>query len=123
MKSSKRAHTVDQLLSSEVEQDDEYVIIKLLNSEEEYKMISFSSNDELSENQKMSSSVIVNEFYSEIWSMKKEYSLKLWNAAYENILETLQEKTKFIAYKERISLLWCQITLMNQKIMKIVKFQ
>ena len=89
MKSSKEAHTVDQLLSSEVEQDDEYVIMKLFNSEEEYKMISFSSDDELSENQKMSSLVTTNKFYSEIQSMEKEYSSELWNAAYENILETL----------------------------------
>ena len=123
MKSSKRAHTVNWLLSSEVEQDNKYVIMKSSNSEEEYKMISFSSDDELSENQKTSSSVTVNKFYSEIWSIEKEYSPELWNAAYKNILETLQEKTKFIAYEERISLLQHQIILMNQEIIKICKFQ
>ena len=79
--------------------------MKSSNSKKEYEMISFSSDDKLSENQKTSSSVTANEFYSEIQSMKKEYSLKLQNAAYENILETLQEKTKFIVYEERISLL------------------
>ena len=55
--------------------------------------------------------------------MKKEYSPELWNAAYKNILGTLQEETKFIAYEERISLLQCQITLIDQEIMKTVKFQ
>ena len=64
--SSKRAHMVNQSLSSEVGQDDEYIIMKSFNSKEEYEMISFSSDDELSENQKTSSSVTVNEFYSEI---------------------------------------------------------
>ena len=123
VKSSKRAHTVDWLLSLKVEQDDEYMIMKLSNSKEEYEVISFSSDDELLKNQKTSLSVIVNKFYSKIQSMKKEYLPELWNAAYENILETLQEKTKFIAYEERISLLQHQITLINQKIMKTVKFQ
>ena len=89
VKSSKEAHTVSQLLSSEVGQNNEYIIMKSFNSEEEYEVISFSSDDELSEDQKMSSSVTANKFYSKIQSMEKEYSLKLWNAAYENILETL----------------------------------
>ena len=122
MKSDKKAYTVSQSLSLKVEQDDEYVIIKLFNSKEEYEMILFSSNDELSEDQKMSLSAIINKFYSKIWLIKKEYSSELWNTAYENILETLQEETKFIAYEERISLLWHQIILIDQKIMKIVKF-
>ena len=41
---------VNQLLLLKVEQDNEYIIIKSLNSDEEYKMILFSSDDELSEN-------------------------------------------------------------------------
>ena len=53
------------------------MIIKSLNSKEEYKVISFSSDDELSENQKTSSSAIVNKFYSEIQSIEKEYSSEL----------------------------------------------
>ena len=65
------------MLSSKVEQDNEYIVIESLNSDEEYKMISFSSNDKLSENQKTSLSVIVNKFYSEIWLMKKKYSSEL----------------------------------------------
>ena len=52
-------------------------------------MISSSSNDDLSENQKTSSSAIINKFYFKIQSMKKEYLSELWNATYENILETL----------------------------------
>ena len=50
MKSKKEAYTVSQSLSSEVEQDDKYVIIKLLNSDKEYEMISFSSDDKLFKN-------------------------------------------------------------------------
>ena len=57
---------ISQSLSSEVEQDNEYIIIKLLNSDEEYKKILFSSDDKLSENQKTSSSAIVNKLYSKI---------------------------------------------------------
>ena len=59
-------YTVNWLLSSEVRQDDEYIVIKSSNSDEDYEMILFSSDDELSENQKISSSVTVNKFYSEI---------------------------------------------------------
>ena len=77
------------MLSSEVEQDDEYKVMKSLNSDEEYEMISFSVNDELSEDQKTSLSATINEFYSEIWSMEKEYPSELWNVTYKNILETL----------------------------------
>ena len=66
MKSKKEAYTVSQLLSSKVEQDDEYIIIKLLNSDKEYEVILFSSNDELFKNQKMSSSATINEFYLKI---------------------------------------------------------
>ena len=66
MKSKEEAYTVSQSLSSKVEQDDEYIIMKLSNSDKEYEMISFSSDDELSENQKMSSSVTINKFYSKI---------------------------------------------------------
>ena len=114
---------ISQLLSSEVEQDNEYIVMKLSNSNEEYEMISFSSNDDLSENQKMSSPVTVNKFYLKIQSMKKEYLPELWNAAYENILETLQEKVTSIEYKKRITLLRQQIIFMNQEIMKTCKFQ
>ena len=64
VKSSKEAHIVDWLLSLKVGQDDEYVIMKSFNSEEEYEMILFSSNGELFKDQKTSPSV--NEFYSEI---------------------------------------------------------
>ena len=77
------------MLSSEVEQDDEYKVMKSLNSDEEYKMILFSVNNELSEDQKTSSSVTINKFYLKIQSMKKKYLSELWNTAYENILETL----------------------------------
>ena len=62
----KEAYTIDQLLSLKVEQDDEYKVIKSSNSNEEYKIISFSINDELSENQKTSSSVTINKFYLKI---------------------------------------------------------
>ena len=79
--------------------------MKSSNSDEEYKIILFSSNNNLYKNQKMSSSVTVNKFYFKIWSMKKEYSSELWNAAYENILETLQEKVTSIEYEKRITLL------------------
>ena len=50
MKSKKKAYTVSWSLSSEVEQDDEYIIIKLSNSDKEYEMILFSNDDELFEN-------------------------------------------------------------------------
>ena len=65
------------MLSSEVGQEDEYVIMKSFNSEEEYEMVSSSSDGELLKNQKMSSPVTVNEFYPKIWSMEKEYSSEL----------------------------------------------
>ena len=55
--------------------------------------------------------------------MEKEYSSELWNTAYKNILETLQKKVTSIEYEKRIALLWWQIILMNQKIMKTCKFQ
>ena len=58
-------------------QDNKYIVIKLLNSNEKYEMISFNINDELSENQKTSLSVTVNKFYSEIQLMKKKYSSEL----------------------------------------------
>ena len=123
VKSKREAYTVDQLLSLKVKQDNKYKVIKLSNSNKEYEMISFSVNDELSKNQKTSSSAIINKFYSEIQSMKKKYLSELWNAAYENILETLQKKVTSIEYEKRIALLWWQIILMNQKIMKTCKFQ
>ena len=116
-------YTVSWLLSSEVEQDDKYVVMKSSNSDEKYEMILFSSDDELSEKQKMSSLATVNEFYSEIWSMKKKYLPELWNAAYKNILETLQKKVTSIEYEKRITLLWQQITFIDQEIMKTCKFQ
>ena len=47
---SEKMYTVNQLLSSEVKQDDKYIVIKLLNRNEEYKIVSFSSNNKLSEN-------------------------------------------------------------------------
>ena len=97
--------------------------MKLSNSNEEYKMISFSVNNELLKDQKTSSLATINKFYLKIWSMEKEYSSELWNITYENILETLQKKVTSIEYKKRIALLWQQITLMNQKIMKTCKFQ
>ena len=40
--------------------------MKSLNSNEEYKIISFSSDDKLLKNQKTSLLAIVNKFYSEI---------------------------------------------------------
>ena len=123
VESKKETYTVSWSLSPEVEQDDEYKVMKSSNSDEEYEVISFSVNDELSENQKTSSSATINKFYSEIQSMKKKYLSELWNAAYENILETLQKKVTSIGYEKRIALLQQQITLMNQKIMKTCKFQ
>ena len=77
MKSKKEVYTVSQSLSSEVEQDDEYIITEVSNSNTEYEMISFSSDDKLSKNQKTSSLVTVNKFYFKIWSMKKEYLSEL----------------------------------------------
>ena len=93
------------MLSSEVKQDDVYKVMRSSNSDEEYEIILFSVNDELSENQKTSLSVTINKFYLEIWSMKKKYLSELWNAAYENILETLQKKVTSIEYEKRIALL------------------
>ena len=66
VESNKEVYTVSQLLSSKVEQDDKYIVIKSSNSNKEYEMISFNNNDKLLKNQKTSSSVIVNKFYSEI---------------------------------------------------------
>ena len=77
VESKKEAYTVSQSLSSEVEQDDKYVIMKSSNSDEEYEVISFSVNDELLKNQKTSSPVTINKFYLKIQSMKKEYSSEL----------------------------------------------
>ena len=77
------------MLLSKVKQDDKYVIIKLLNSDKEYKMILFSNSDKLSKNQKISLLVTVNKFYFKIWLIKKEYLSELWNTAYKNILEIL----------------------------------
>ena len=74
---SEEMYTVSQSLSSEVEQDDKYIVIKSSNSNEEYEMILFSSNDDLLENQKISSLVTVNKFYSKIQLMEKEYSSEL----------------------------------------------
>ena len=51
--------------------------MKSSNSNEEYKMILFSSDNELFKNQKTSLSAIVNKFYSEIQSIEKEYLLEL----------------------------------------------
>ena len=96
--------------------------MKLSNSNEEYEVILFSVNDKLLENQKTSSPVTINEFYSEIQSIEKEYSPELWNITYENILETLQKKVTSIEYEERIALLQQQIISMNQKTMKVYKF-
>ena len=86
-------------------------------------MISFSSDNELLENQKTSSLVTVNKFCLKIWLIKKKYSSELWNAAYKNILEILQKEVTSIEYEKRIALLRWQITLMNQKIIKTCKFQ
>ena len=77
VESHKETYTVSQLLSLKVEQDDKYVIIKLFNNNEEYKMISFSSDDRFFKNQKTSSSATVNKFYLKIQSMKKEYLSEL----------------------------------------------
>ena len=65
------------MLLSKVEQDDKYIVIKLSNNDKEYKIVLFSSNDKLLKNQKISSSVIINKFYSEIQLIEKEYLLKL----------------------------------------------
>ena len=123
VESKKEAYMISQSLLPEVEQDNVYKVMRLSNSNEEYKMISFSVNDELSENQKTSSLVIINKFCLKIQLMKKKYLSELWNTAYENILETLQKKVTSIEYKKRIALLQQQITLINQKIMKTCKFQ
>ena len=50
VESDKEAYIVDQSLSLKVEQDEKYIVIKSSNSNEEYEMILFSSDDELSEN-------------------------------------------------------------------------
>ena len=63
---NKRTHIINQSLLLEIEQDDKYVVIKLSNSDKEYKIVLSDSNSKLSENQKTSSSEIVNKFYSEI---------------------------------------------------------
>ena len=97
--------------------------MKSSNSNKEYKMILFSNDDKLSENQKTSLSATINKFYSKIWLIEKEYLSELWNITYKNILEILQKKVTSIEYKKRITLLRWQITLMNQKIMKTCKFQ
>ena len=123
VESEEKAYIVSQSLSLKVGQDNEYIVMKLSNSNEEYEMVSSSSDDKLLKNQKTSSSETVNKFYSEIQLMKKEYSSELWNTAYENILETLQKEATSIGYEERISLLRQQITFMNQEIMKVCKFQ
>ena len=57
---------ISQSLLSEIEQNKKYKVMKSSNSNEEYEMISSSMNDELSEDQKTSSSVTINKFYSEI---------------------------------------------------------
>ena len=116
-------YTVNWLLSSKVEQDNEYIVIESLNSNEKYEMILFSSNVKLLKNQKTSLSAIVNKFYLKIWSMKKKYLSELWNITYKNILEILQKKVTSIEYEKRIALLQQQITFMNQEIMKTCKFQ
>ena len=72
-----------------MKQDDEYIVMKLLNSNKDYKMILFSNNDKLLKDQKTSLSVIINKFYFEIQLMKKKYSLELWNTVDKNILKTL----------------------------------
>ena len=41
---------IDWSLLSKVEQDDVYKVMRLLNSNEEYEMISFNINDELFKN-------------------------------------------------------------------------
>ena len=123
VESKEEAYTISWSLSSEVEQDDVYKVMRSLNSNKEYEIVSFSVNDELSENQKTSSSATINKFCPEIQSMKKKYLSELWNITYKNILETLQKKVTSIGYEKRIALLQQQITSMNQKIMKMCKFQ
>ena len=58
-------------------QDDEYIVIKLLNSDEEYEIVLFNSDNELLENQKTSSSETVSKFYLKIWLIEKKYSPEL----------------------------------------------
>ena len=123
VESEEKAYTVSQSLSLKVEQDDEYIVMKSSNSNEEYEVVSFSSDDKLLKDQKMSSSETVNKFYLKIQSMKKEYSPELWNITYENILEILQKEVTSIEYEERISLLRQQIIFMDQETMKMCKFQ
>ena len=60
-----------------IEQDNKYVVIKLLNSNEEYEIVLSDSNSKLLKNEKISLSEIVNKFYLEIQLMKKEYSSEL----------------------------------------------
>ena len=63
---SRETYTVSQSLSPEVEQNDKYVVMKSLNSKEEYEVISFSSDDELLKDQKTSSSATASKFYLKI---------------------------------------------------------
>ena len=60
-----------------MKQDDKYIVIKSSNSNKEYKIVLFSSDNRLSEYQKISLLVIINKFYSEIESIEKEYSPEL----------------------------------------------
>ena len=77
VESSEEVYMISQLLSLKVEQNNEYIIIKLLNNNEEYKIISFSNDDKLLKNQKISSLITVNKFYLKIQLMKKEYLSEL----------------------------------------------
>ena len=43
-------YTVNWLLLSEVKQDNEHIVIKLSNSDKEYEIVSFNSDNKLSEN-------------------------------------------------------------------------
>ena len=67
----------------------------------------------------MSSSEVINK----IQLLEKEYSLELWDVTYRNILDTLYEEVILVEYKKRISLLWWQITFIDQEIIRAVKFQ
>ena len=59
-------YIVSQSLSLKVEQDNEYIVIKLSNNNEEYEVTSFSDDDKLFKNQKISSLATVNKFYLKI---------------------------------------------------------
>ena len=50
VESKERAYMVSWLLSPEVGQEDKYIIMKSFNSEEEYEVVSFSSDGELLKN-------------------------------------------------------------------------